>query len=395
MSTLTGLDLLREEGFARLRGQKLGLLAHPASIDRHLDHVLDLFVRARLDVRALFGPEHGITGEAQDMETVDEAEEARDARTGARVFSLYGSRVESLRPTEEMLKGLDLLVIDLQDVGARYYTFAATMGYALEAAAAFGVSVMVLDRPNPLGGRAVDVEGPAIDDGYRSFVGDYQMPIRHGLTLAEYARAVVSEKRLDVDLTIVPMKGWSRELGFEATGLPWVLPSPNMPTVETAWVYPGQCLLEGTNLSEGRGTTRPFELSGAPFLDPVQWADLARADAGPGLVLRPTYIRPTFHKWAKERCGAVQIHVTDRTVARPLQASIALLSAAKRLAPGAFEWRTKAYEFVSDRLAIDLLFGSDRPRRAIDAGAPVGDLVASFREDEQAFVERRRDWLLY
>lgn len=395
MSVLTGLDALRAEDFARLRGLRIGLLAHPASVDRSLTHILDLFVGARLNLVALFGPEHGITGEAQDMEIVEEAAEQRDPRTGARLYSLYGSRVETLRPTAAMFEGLDVLVVDLEDVGARYYTFAATMGYALEVAAQVGLRVMVLDRPNPLGGRAVDVEGPTIDDGFRSFVGAYAMPIRHGLTLAEYARAVVSERRLSVDLEILPLRGWTRDMAFEDTGLPWVMPSPNMPTVDTAWIYPGQCLLEGTNLSEGRGTTRPFELCGAPFLDGARWAELSRPHVGPGVVLRPTVIRPTFQKWAKQRCGALQVHVTDRWAVRSLRLSIALLCSARQLAPEQLGWRTEAYEYVTDRLAIDLLFGSARPRRAIDAGVAAEDIVASFTADEQSFVERRRDWLLY
>jgi uncharacterized protein YbbC (DUF1343 family) len=392
---VTGLDRLREEGFARLRGKKVGLLAHPASVDRRLNHALYLMSQAGLKIAALFGPEHGVTGEAQDMEAVEEEEDAIDRLTGARIFSLYGTRESSLRPTRAMLEGLDILVVDLQDVGARYYTFAATMGYAMEAAAEAGLPVMVLDRPNPLGGRAEDIEGPGIADGYRSFVGAYQMPIRHGLTMAEYARAVIEEKKLDLDLQIVSMLGWRRHYAFEDTGLPWVLPSPNMPTVDTAWIYPGQCLLEGTNLSEGRGTTRPFELCGAPFLDGVAWALRAGPNTGPGVVLRPTYIRPTFQKHARLRCGAVQIHVTDRWAVRSLRVTLALLEAARALEMESFGWRKDAYEFVSDRPAIDLLFGSERPRTLLEQGATAEEICASFRGEEEAFAERRRGWLLY
>ncbi|MCC7387124.1 MAG: DUF1343 domain-containing protein [Deltaproteobacteria bacterium] len=248
-SVLTGLDRLVGESFARLRGRRVGLLAHPASVDRKLRHAVYLMHAAGVSISALFGPEHGVTGDLQDMEPAEEEDTARDNLTGARLYSLYGTRFESLRPTSAMLADLDVLVIDLQDVGARYYTFAATMGYAMEVAAELGLDVVVLDRPNPLGGRERDIEGPRIEDGFRSFVGACQMPIRHGLTLGEYARAVMEEKKLDLDLEIVSMLGWKRSMDFEATGLPWVMPSPNMPTVDTAWVYPGQCLLEGTNLS--------------------------------------------------------------------------------------------------------------------------------------------------
>jgi uncharacterized protein YbbC (DUF1343 family) len=390
----TGLDVLVAENFARLRGLRVGLLAHPASVDQRLRHVLDTMIAAGVDLRALFGPEHGITGEAQDMEACDEAEGARDPRTGARVYSLYGSRVESLRPTRAMLADLDVVVVDLQDVGARYYTFAATMGYVLEVAAEVGVRVLVLDRPNPLGGRASDVEGPGVDADFRSFVGAYDLPIRHGLTLAEYARFVVRTQRLDVALEWVPMRGWSRGLAFEDTGLPWVLPSPNMPTVDTAWIYPGQCLLEGTNLSEGRGTTRPFELCGAAWLDGRAWAEAAQPEVGPGLVLRPAVIRPTFHKHGGKSCGAVQLHVTDRRAARSVRATLALLRAARRLRPDDFAWRAEVYEFVGDRLAVDLLLGSARPRAMLEAGASVDELVASFAPDEARFRETlRADWL--
>lgn len=390
----TGLDVLVAENFARLRGLRVGLLAHPASVDQRLRHVLDTMVAAGVDLRALFGPEHGITGEAQDMEACDEAEGARDPRTGARVYSLYGSRVESLRPTRAMLADLDVVVVDLQDVGARYYTFAATMGYVLEVAAEVGVRVLVLDRPNPLGGRAIDIEGPGVDADFRSFVGAYDLPIRHGLTLAEYARFVVRTQRLDVALEWVPMRGWSRGLAYEDTGLPWVLPSPNMPTVDTAWIYPGQCLVEGTNLSEGRGTTRPFELCGAAWLDGRAWAEAAQPDVGPGLVLRPAVIRPTFHKHGGKRCGAVQLHVTDRWAVRSVRATLALLRAARRLCPDDFAWRAEVYEFVGDRLAIDLLLGSTRPRALLEAGASVDEIALSFAPDEARFRETlRADWV--
>lgn len=390
----TGLDVLIAEGFARLKGRKVGLLAHQPSVDHRLRHALPLMHAAGIEVRALFGPEHGFGGAAQDMEYVlDDA--PTEPLTGAKIFSLYGDTEASLRPTAEMFEGLDVLVVDLQDVGARYYTYAATMGYCLELAAETGLKVLVLDRPNPLGGRDQDIEGPPIDPGYFSFVGAFDMPIRHGLTLGEYAGWVVHNKKLSVDYEVVKLIGWRRDMDFEATGLPWVLPSPNMPTVETAWIYPGQCLLEGTNLSEGRGTCRPFELCGAPYLQGEAWATAAGSQAGPGFILRPTVIKPTVRDHAGVSCGALQIHVTDRWAARSLRLSTALMVAARKLAPEDFGWRTETYEFISDRLAIDLLYGSPRPREMIDAGATTDDVISSFAEAEAAFCEARRPVLLY
>ena len=392
----TGLDQLVADEFKALKGLKIGILAHQASVDSRLRHIIPL-VSDCSDVKidALFGPEHGLDGAAQDMESVVEGMTPTDRRTGARLYSLYGAQEESLRPTPQMLEGLDAVVVDLQDVGARYYTYAATMGYLLEAAAGTNVRIIVLDRPNPLGGRAEDVEGPELLENYYSFVGAYPMAIRHGMTLGEYAHWVVQLKKIDVQLEVVKMKGWQREMAFEDTGLPWVMPSPNMPCMEAAWIYPGQCLLEGTNLSEGRGTTRPFELCGAPFLDGEAWAQEAAKDLGDEIILRPTSIKPMFQKHAGVSCGAVQIHVTNRSKVGSLRLSLALLKAALKLAPEQFAWRTEAYEFVKDRLAIDLLFGSDKTRLALEAGTPVDDILESFKPAEQAFRESRASILLY
>jgi uncharacterized protein YbbC (DUF1343 family) len=377
----TGLDVLRDQSFAPLRGKRVGLVCHPASVDVDLNHAADLFAAAGVTLAALFGPEHGFHGTAQDLIGV--------ADTVA-VHSLYGATVESLRPAPAQLAGLDALVIDLQDVGARYYTFQATMLYCLEAAA--GLPVVVLDRPNPLGGAAV--EGPALRPGYESFVGPHPIATRHGMTMGELARLYVAERGIAADLTVVPCDGWRRGMVFDDTGLPWVLPSPNMPTVETAVVYPGMCLIEGTNLSEGRGTTRPFELCGAAGVDPVALARRLEAEALPGVRFRPAWFRPTFQKFAGVDCGGVQLHVTDRAAFRPVRTGLAVLAALKPLAPG-FAWRTETYEFVSDRPAIDLLFGSDRERQALDAGAPWRDIAAAWDAEEAEFAARRAGFLLY
>lgn len=395
----TGLDVLLHERLSLLRGRRVGVLCHPASVDSSLRHVVDALRAAAIDITRLFGPEHGIRGEAQDMIGVDSA---RDFRTGIPVVSLYGDRFESLSPTREALADLDVLVVDLQDVGSRYYTFIWTMALCLQAAAAAGVAVVVLDRPNPIGGAAV--EGGYIDHGFESFVGLGSVPVRHGLTIGEVARLVRAgipwggqrfAKPIACDLEVVPMKGWRRADHFDATRLPWVLPSPNMPTPETALVYPGLCLLEGTNVSEGRGTTRPFEIFGAPFVDGYRLADSLARENLPGVAFRPLSFRPTFHKFAGQVCGGVQLHVGNRADFRPYLTGVAILRALRNLAPDAFAWRTERYEFVSDRPAIDLLTGGEHIRKGIEAGASLAELQATWQTSEDDFRRRRADCLIY
>jgi uncharacterized protein YbbC (DUF1343 family) len=390
-AVLTGLDVLQRQDFAPLHGLAVGLVTHPAAVDAKLRHSVDILRTARnVRLQALFGPEHGLLGQAQDMIGV---EGAVDPRTGLRCFSLYGDSLASLKPKPEQLRGLDALVIDLQDIGSRYYTFQATMLLCMETAAAAGLRTIVLDRPNPLGGEAV--EGPSIDPGFESFVGIHRLPIRHGLTIGELARLYFAERTLAGELQVIACDGWRRSMSFNQTGLAWVLPSPNMPTLETAFVYPGQCLLEGTNVSEGRGTTRPFELCGAPWIDAHAFVDLLEAEALPGVRFRPCSFQPTFHKFAGELCGGVQLHVTDRAMFRPVHASVSLLAALRRLGGPRVAWRTEPYEFVADRLAIDLLFGSERERRALEAGQPPAAIAAGWHEHEEAFRRRRQPFLLY
>lgn len=390
----SGLDRLVADGFARLQGRRVGLVTHPAAVDARLRDAAGLFAAARdVTLVALFGPEHGFFGQAQDLESVPEDPAASRA---VRLHSLYGSSAASLRPTPEQLTGIDLLVIDLQDVGSRYYTFQATMKYCLEAAAPLGLPVLVLDRPNPLGGALV--EGPRLRPGFESFVGCHDIAIRHGLTIGELAllyQADLDAAGTPVDVEVLPCTGWRRTMWFEETGLPWVLPSPNMPTVDTAAVYPGQCLVEGTNLSEGRGTTRPFELCGAPWLDPVDLATRMNAAQLPGVTFRPVRFRPTFQKHAGVDCGGVQLHVTDRQAFRPVRTTLALLIEMRGLDPERFAWRTEEYEFVKDPIAIDLLFGSDRERTAIEAGRPWQEIAAAWVAEEQAFEMRRHHAWLY
>jgi len=396
----TGLDVLCAERLDLLRGRRVGVLCHPASVDGDLVHVVDRLVAAGVRPARLFGPEHGVRGEAQDMIGVDHD---KDARTGIPVTSLYGETFDSLAPSAAELGDVDVLVVDLQDVGSRYYTYVWTMALAMQAAARAGVAVVVLDRPNPLGGRAEDLEGGTVEPACESFVGLGAVPVRHGMTAGEIARLVRAglpwgaprfAMPLDCDLTVVAMRGGRRAMSFDATGLPWVLPSPNMPTLDTAFVYPGQCLVEGTNLSEGRGTTRPFEIVGAPFLDGYRLAARLEAQRLPGVRFRPLSFRPMFHKFANRSCGGVQLHVSDRASFRPYRTGLALLAAARAEAPADFRWRTEPYEFVADPPAIDLLTGSAAARRAIEAGAGLEALVAGFAEFERAFAERRAAHLL-
>jgi uncharacterized protein YbbC (DUF1343 family) len=388
----TGLDVWVAERFRAIAGLRVGVIANPTSVDARMRHLADLLASIpNKPLAALFGPEHGIRADAQDMVGVDSDV---DPRTGVPVHTLYGPTVASLRPTVEQLEGLDALVFDVQDVGSRYYTFAATMLYALEAAAPRGLKFFVLDRPNPIGGLAV--EGPTIRPGFASFVGAHPTPIRHGMTVGELARMFVAELGLDVDLTVVPCQGWKRPMLWGETGLRWVLPSPNMPTPDTALVYPGGCLVEGTNLSEGRGTTRPFELWGAPWLDPDPLAELAPWLEG--VLPRPCAFRPTFHKHAGKVCQGVQPHVADPAAFRPVWCYTAWLAEARRQAQDQFQWRTEAYEFVTEPIAIDLLYGSDRERRLIETG-PTRDELEDLRRlwevEEAEFLDRRGPYLLY
>jgi uncharacterized protein YbbC (DUF1343 family) len=387
----TGLECLGDKGFAPLRGLRVGLVTHPAAVDGRLCHFRDRLAEAPgVHLAALFGPEHGLMGEAQDLIGVPGG---TDPSSGLRVYSLYGNTFDSLKPSAEQLHGIDALVIDLQDVGSRYYTFQATMLFCLEAAAQQKLRVIVLDRPNPLSGDAV--EGPLLRPGYESFVGMHPLVTRHGMTIGELARMYQAERGLSVDLTVVPCEGWRRGMDFEQTGLPWVLPSPNMPTLETAFVYPGQCLLEGTNLSEGRGTTRPFELCGAPWIDAGKLCHRLQLEDWPGVRFRPAWFRPTFQKFAGQMCAGVQLHVTNRQAFRPVRTGLAVLAALRDLSAEAFAWRREPYEFVADRPAIDLLFGSNRERLALEGGVSVGDICRAWEAEEDAFRQRRRPYLLY
>lgn len=374
----SGLDRCAADGFRPFRGRRVGLLANPSSIDHRCRHLIDLARAAGLKVVRAFGPEHGLGGTAQDMAAVAEPAKPHP-RWGVPVVSLYGADEASLTPKREHLADLDVLLVDLPDIGTRFYTFAATLIRTLRAAAGTALQVVVLDRPNPLGGQRT--EGPGVRPGFESFVGEIDIPIRHGLTLGEIATRVVHGERLSIDLTTMPYEGWSRRMLFPETGLPWIMPSPNMPTFETAQVYPGGCLIEGTNLSEGRGTTRPFEIFGAPWLNEVTLAASLNDSGLNGFVARPLTFEPTFQKHAGKICAGVQIHVTEPNAFQPVRVYTAAIIAARRQNPDRFRWRIEAYEFRSQPIAIDLLYGSDEPRKAIEAGAVWQDLAALWDDD--------------
>ena len=387
----SGLDLLAEKRFAPLRGMTVGLICNPTAVDRRLRHAADLMHEARnVRLAALFGPEHGVRGDLQYMAAVGDE---RDRRTGVPVHSLYGNSPDSLRPDARKLSGLDALVFDIQDIGARYYTYQATMLFCMEAAAREKLAFFVLDRPNPIGGR--EVEGPALRPGFESFCGVHDVAVRHGLTVGELAAMYREERGLDLALTVIPCRGWRRGMHQRDTGLPWVFPSPNMPTPETALVYPGMCLIEGTNLSEGRGTTRPFELFGAPWLDAGRLASALTLDRLPGARFRPVRFVPAWDKHAGERCHGVEVVVVDRERFRPFRTGVACVAAARAQDPGRFRWRTEPYEFVEHVPAFDLLCGSAREREAIEHGRGWRGLSAAWGREERAFSKRRIRYLLY
>src|SRR6476659_3524525 len=372
---------------SRLNGLRVGILANPASIDHDFRHVADRLSRSnRFKLAAIFGPQHGYRSDLQD--NMIETPHAKDNRRDVPIFSLYS---ETREPTKEMLGHIDILVVDLQDVGARIYTFIYTMANCLRAAARHGVPVVVCDRPNPIGGAAV--EGERLRHGWESFVGLYPIPMRHGMTIGELAQLFNKEFGVGASLDVIPMEGWTRATYADSTGLPWVMPSPNMPTLDTAIVYPGTVLFEGTMLSEGRGTTRPFELVGAPWIDAERFAGEMNALGLGGVYFRPAGFEPTFQKHAKQPCGGCQIHVTDREAFKPVKTGVALIDMFRRFDPVRFEWRRPPYEYEHEKVPIDILAGSDTLRQQVERGVPVEEIAASWRDDEERFRRLRAPYL--
>lgn len=381
----TGLDRLLDTPPATLKGATVGLLTNPSGITADFRSAVDLLYHVdTMKLAAIFGPEHGVRGDAQAGEHVGSR---TDSRTGLPLRSLYGA---TMTPTAEMLTGLDALLIDLQDVGIRYTTYATSAARAIDGCAEAGIPVVILDRPNPLNGATV--QGNLLDPAFVSTVGFHPIAIRHALTLGELGRLYARDRRLP-EPEVVAMRGWRRRDWYDETGLPWVLPSPNLPTLETVTLYPGTCLIEGTNLSEGRGTTKPFELIGAPWLDPNSLAARLRQVDLPGVAFRPTWFTPTFSKHAGQHCGGVQIHVTDRNTLNAPALGVYLLAAVMAEDPEAFAWLPPTNE--GRPYFIDLLAGSDTLRTTLTAGGSIPDLLAAWEDDARQFAQEREDVLVY
>ncbi len=389
MAIRIGVEVLLKERVDLIRGKRVGLVAHPASVLPNLQNTVDvLFHEGSFCLVSLFGPQHGARGEKQD--NMIESESYIDPETKLPVHSLYG---QTRRPTREMLEDLDVLLYDLQDVGTRVYTFIHTMAYCMEACAQYGKHFIVLDRPNPIGG--LEVEGNLLREDYRSFVGLYPIPMRHGMSVGELALLLNSEFRIGCNLSVVPMEGWKRSQWFNDTGLPWIAPSPNLPTLDSATVYPGMVLVEGTQLSEGRGTTQPFEIIGAPYIQPSRFADYLNRLQLPGVFFRPLYFEPTFQKWAGKVCGGIQVHVRDRNVFEPYLSGIAVISAARMLYRDSFRWREPPYEYEYEKLPIEILSGGPEIPRMIEQGLPMHEVRHSWQADLARFREQRKPYLLY
>ena len=389
MMLKTGLMHLAENPPEILRAANLGLLCNQASVGPGFEHavsIVDRVLPGRL--KALFGPQHGFAGEKQD--NMIESDHGREAGTDRPIYSLYG---EVRRPTVEMLAGLDVLLVDLVDVGTRVYTFAQTMAYCLETAAKAGVKVMVLDRPNPIGG--TEVEGNLLQPDCASFVGMFPIPMRHGLTIGELARFMADHLEKPPELEVVPLSGWSRDSYFPETGLPWVMPSPNMPGPETAWVYPGQVIWEGTNISEGRGTTRPFNLWGAPFIDPLEVKAQLEARGLDGAVFRPVSFEPTFHKHQGRVCLGLDIHPTDPRTFRPYLTSLTILEILLRLYPDQFSFNDPPYEYEFVRRPIDLILGDKSIREGLEAGLTAEEVQRQWTPELNIFLAARNKYLMY
>jgi uncharacterized protein YbbC (DUF1343 family) len=384
-----GIEKLLETSPKWLKEKRIGLLVNQASVDSHLRHTADLLMQSYPhNIKALFGPQHGIRGEKQD--NMVESDDFIHPRFNLPVFSLYGA---TRIPTREMLEHIDILIIDLKDVGTRVYTFISTMAYCLEAAKQYDKKVVVLDRPNPIGGDKL--EGNLLKDEFRSFVGVYPLPMRHGLTIGELALLFNQHYKIGCELEIISMDGWNRSMLFNETGLHWIPPSPNMPTSATAMVYPGQVILEGTNLSEGRGTTNPFELFGSPFIDPHQLKKKVDSRKLPGIHLREVFFQPTFNKWENEVCGGLHIHVTDARTYKPYVTTLAIIQDIITLYPHHFAWRTPPYEYEKEKIPVDIITGDKSLREGIERQKEIADLEKTWQKELQDFKKITQSFFLY
>ena len=384
-----GVEKLLQEQAGKLKNARVGLICNQASVNHDLRHAADLFhEHPDVNLRALFGPQHGIRGDLQD--NMIETDHAVDRETGLPIHSLYS---ETRVPTEAMLADLDVLVFDMQDVGCRIYTFAYTMANSMLAAQKFGKKVIVCDRPNPITG--AEVAGNVLEPEQVSFVGQYAIPTRHGMTLGELAGLFNGHFEINCDLEVIRKEGWERNYWHDETDAPWVFPSPNIPTLDSATVFPGAVHFEGTQISEGRGTTRPFELIGAPYIDAEEYARELNALSLPGVYFRSCIFRPTFQKHGGVSCGGVQTHVTDRNEFEPVTTGLSMVKMAYDLYKSEFRWKEPPYEYVYDRNPFDVISGTSSIREAIEAGRTVQSMRDAWKENLEAFTQVRTEYLLY
>ncbi|MEO8073262.1 MAG: DUF1343 domain-containing protein [Acidobacteriota bacterium] len=384
-----GLEKILEEQVNLLKGLRVGLICNPASVNHQFQHAADLFYEnENINLTTLFGPQHGIRGDVQD--NMIETSHIIDSRTEIPIYSLYS---EIREPTEEMLSGLDALVFDLQDVGCRVYTFIYTMANCMRACAKYGKKMFVLDRPNPING--VDVEGNLLEIGHESFVGMYPIPMRHGMTVGELAQLFNKDFELHCDLEVITMNNWSREDFYDETDAPWVMPSPNMPTVDTAVVFPATVYFEGTKVSEGRGTTKPFEIVGASYINNLEYADALASLKLAGVIFRPINFLPTFQKFAGENCGGVFLHINDRETFEPVITGLAMIKTIFDLYPSDFEWKYPPYEYVFDRNPFDVIAGTTKIREFFEQGKEISAIKSSWKEEIKKFCKNREKYLLY
>jgi uncharacterized protein YbbC (DUF1343 family) len=387
-AVVLGLEKLLQGGTS-FRGARLGLVCNQASVDHNYHHAADLLHQhPELDLRALFGPQHGIRGDVQD--NMIETEHGIDRKTGLPVHSLYS---ETREPTEAMLRDIDVVVFDMQDVGCRIYTFVYTLANCMRAAKKWGKRVVVCDRPNPISGAVIS--GNVLEPEYASFVGQFPIPTRHGMTVAELARMFKDHFNIGCELEVLSMDGWWREYWHDETDAPWVMPSPNMPTLSSATVFPGTVHFEGTQLSEGRGTTRPFELIGAPYIDPDAYAANLNAIGFPGVFFRSCGFQPTFQKHAGVSCGGVQIHVKDRKSFEPVITGVAMVKLAYDMYPDQFRWKDPPYEYVYDQNPFDVISGTNKIREAIEQGSQLREIEASWKVGLAEFRTLREGYLMY
>lgn len=384
-----GLEALLEDVPPVMRGARVGLICNQSSVNHTFEHAADLLHgHSSFQLTSLFGPQHGIRGDVQD--NMIETEHSTDRKTGLPVHSLYS---ETREPTEKMLEDVDVLVFDMQDVGCRIYTFVYTLANCMKIAGQLGKTVVVCDRPNPING--IDISGNILEPEYASFVGLFPLPTRHGMTVGELAQMFKGEFGIECDLQIVPMRGWERQFWLDQTDAPWVMPSPNMPTLDSATVFPGTVHFEGTQVSEGRGTTKPFELIGAPYIDPDVYAEKLTELALPGVIFRSCAFQPTFQKHAKVTCGGVQIHVVDRDRFDPVVAGVAMVKVAHDLYPDEFLWKVPPYEYVFDKNPFDVISGTNKLREAIEGGADLASITDGWKAGVAEFKEKRAPYLLY